>query len=845
MRKLKAALKGQKPQSSPPFVPAASASASAPAPSPGIILRTDPSSPALAPAPTLGFPDGIKVWHDCVDATIDVCFVHGFAGNRDTTWTATGHPAPWPQTLLPQKMDRARIMTFGYDAYAIHRSQVSANRLLDHATNLLNDLAGERAAGAASRPVLFVAHSLGGLVCKETILLSRNHPEAHLRRLFDCVRGIVFLGTPHRGSWMADWARLPAAALGVVKSTNTSLLRVLQTDDQFLESIQNRFLEMVRGLENGNRSIKCTCFVEELPLPTVGKVVSKESATFPGYTSLSIHANHRDMARFVSVDDTGFKRITWELLRWRDEAMTAGPSHQQPSTSSWQLQPPIQQPSIEGYPTAESLPSLQGLASEPSLVHATQGSPDPQDAQRAQPGNVPPTIVSAPDLTQATGISSFVDLPSSSPTSEVDQILQVQSSSTSLTAPSPAASPPAVLGSNSIGSLRVEGQNNLGMMRIDGKGNVGQVQGSIFHFYGVQDLTKHMSGMQLPTETDPAGTAPSPEELSLIQRLSTVSCVFCDVCKQGIVYYADAFLCMKCNTTICQTCHCDRCHAPRAFLDNVYGCRTCKSTHSAVQFLCEACFTSENEDNMRHKLEHSFAKCRMQYGPNLPDNHVKPYYCESCEQWLSEGEQLPHTHADAPDVNLASYNQGLVSRQPDYLCMVSPYQKDFYRLYNYRTCDKAKYVQELTQYPDPPRQLQRLIKCKQCLAALAFRKTATICLRSGCKLWIYCASCTDAERIDHRHVGSMYKVVIRKSTQNPLQDASGRHLNFTCFQCKKVLGPLNFSGLCCGVCKKLSLCMGCINAINAGGPPELPERLQHTIGQAVCKSDQWSLFFRY
>jgi hypothetical protein len=68
---------------------------------------------------------------------------------------------------------------------------------------------------------------------------------------------------------------------------------------------------------------------------------------------------------------------------------------------------------------------------------------------------------------------------------------------------------------------------------------------------------------------------------------------------------------------------------------------------------------------------------------------------------------------------------------------------------------------------------------------------------------------------------------------------------FVVTDCTTVLGPLNFSGLCCGVCKKLSLCMGCINAINAGGPPELPERLQHTIGQAVCKSDQWSLFFRY
>jgi hypothetical protein len=36
---------------------------------------------------------------------------------------------------------------------------------------------------------------------------------------------------------MADWAKLPAAALGLVKSTNKSLLEILEMDDQFLDSI--------------------------------------------------------------------------------------------------------------------------------------------------------------------------------------------------------------------------------------------------------------------------------------------------------------------------------------------------------------------------------------------------------------------------------------------------------------------------------------------------------------------------------------------------------------------------------------------------------------------------------
>lgn len=174
----------------------------------------------------------------------------------------------------------------------MQKSVASSIRLIDHATNLLNDLTTERASSSASsRYIIFVAHSLGGLVCKEAILLSRNHPEDHLRSIFNFCKGIIFIGTPHKGSWMANWAKLPASALGLIKSTNASLLKVLQTDDQLLESIQNRFLEIVRVLESTNRPLRVTCFVEELPLPGIGRVVTKESAAFPGYTALTIHAD--------------------------------------------------------------------------------------------------------------------------------------------------------------------------------------------------------------------------------------------------------------------------------------------------------------------------------------------------------------------------------------------------------------------------------------------------------------------------------------------------------------------------------------------------------------------------
>ncbi|KAL6409349.1 hypothetical protein AUP68_05722 [Ilyonectria robusta] len=296
-----------------------------------------PLQSILAPA----FPDGVEVLHDCPDATIDICFVHGLSGNRVGTWTAKGQSKPWPETLLPLKLSRARILTYGYDAYIVRKPVASTNGLIDHATNLLNDLTTERArSNASSRTLVFIAHSLGGLVCKDAILLSRNNPEPHLRGIFDCTKGIIFLGTPHRGSWMTDWARIPASALGIVKSINKSLLKILETDDTYLQSVHDRFWSMVREQQQAGRDLEFTCFFEELPLSGVGKVVSKDSATLESYNAISIHANHRNMVKFSSVDDNGFKRLLGELIRWESQIRDSAISQPTRSIEEAQVKKP-------------------------------------------------------------------------------------------------------------------------------------------------------------------------------------------------------------------------------------------------------------------------------------------------------------------------------------------------------------------------------------------------------------------------------------------------------------------------------------------------------------------------
>ncbi|KAF2497385.1 hypothetical protein BU16DRAFT_457660 [Lophium mytilinum] len=276
------------------------------------------------------FPSGIKLLHASENSVVDIIFVHGLTGDREKTWTAKGAASPWPHTLLAAKVPNTRILTFGYDAYVSDwKGMVSKNRIGNHAMNLLS---------ADTRPIIFVCHSLGGLVCEDALVQAGQRPEDHLRSILHSTHGIVFLGTPHHGSGLAQWAEQIARSIGVLKQTNPEIIAVLKRDSEVLARIQDGFHTMIRSRsKEGLRPIEITCFYEELPLPSIGEVVPRHSAILPGYIPIGIRSNHMDMTKFESEDDPGFTAVAGELSRWAKDvawhadatSTTAALSHQQ------------------------------------------------------------------------------------------------------------------------------------------------------------------------------------------------------------------------------------------------------------------------------------------------------------------------------------------------------------------------------------------------------------------------------------------------------------------------------------------------------------------------------------
>lgn len=221
----------------------------------------------------------------------------------------------WPYDLLPQLLPQARIFTWGYDVKVQNLfSSVSKATVFQHAETLLMDIATLRSPTAdTKRPIIFIAHSLGGIVVKEALSLSRTE-STFLKNVLPATAGVCFLGTPHRGSKTASVGKIAYGMSRVLaaQDPNMNILRALEVQSEVLERVGRTFSQIL-----AEGKLKVHSFREELK--TKGTmVVDAFSATLdhPAESRGSIHANHREMARFSGLDDVGFRRVSAILLTW-------------------------------------------------------------------------------------------------------------------------------------------------------------------------------------------------------------------------------------------------------------------------------------------------------------------------------------------------------------------------------------------------------------------------------------------------------------------------------------------------------------------------------------------------
>ncbi|KAF2834612.1 hypothetical protein M501DRAFT_943685, partial [Patellaria atrata CBS 101060] len=218
----------------------------------------------------------------------------------------------WLKDLLPSRLPNpARVMLFGYNASpAVGAGAVN---LKDYAEKLLISLTIKRAE-KPTRPIVFICHSMGGLVVKQ---VRRKHAKLNVdyKYIAESTRLLVFFSTPHRGGNYATVGEFVVALFRTASNgPKNDLITLLKRESQGATNLH----EMSRHMA-GNKLLMIS-FYEENTTKLFGRqIVDKSSATLnlPGNieTQVPIAADHSTICKFSSYQDRDCELVISTIAR--------------------------------------------------------------------------------------------------------------------------------------------------------------------------------------------------------------------------------------------------------------------------------------------------------------------------------------------------------------------------------------------------------------------------------------------------------------------------------------------------------------------------------------------------
>ncbi|KAL1880762.1 hypothetical protein Daus18300_001376 [Diaporthe australafricana] len=296
----------------------------------------------------------------------DLILVHGLGGSWMKTWS-WNHDVNifWPAWLRSDDvLSRLRVFSFGYNANYLGSKNSSG--ILDFAKTLLFNMDGysDDSGTIGQYPIIFVAHSMGGLVVKQAFILGLMNDT--YAAMISQVFGIIFLSTPHKGS---NFARVLNNILSVsVVSSSKTYVAELNSESPTLKHINEQFRLVVKDLQ-------IVSFYETHTTRIAGSsvmAVDQDSGVlgYPTETSVPMEADHHQVSKFASPNDPKYTALTNALRPWvlrlTPKGYEAYPS--EAVVSNEQRQPGSYQDKLKGLGEASHIISkILGIQEPPGL----------------------------------------------------------------------------------------------------------------------------------------------------------------------------------------------------------------------------------------------------------------------------------------------------------------------------------------------------------------------------------------------------------------------------------------------------------------------------------------------
>ncbi|KAF8539938.1 hypothetical protein BDD12DRAFT_980660 [Trichophaea hybrida] len=249
----------------------------------------------------------------------DVVAVTGLAGHAFGSWRSRETHQMWLKDFLPQDIKNVRIMTYGYDSSLVGSGR-GDTRLVDYRRNFIQQLENARSM-VESRPIIFLGHSLGGILILQSLVESNRNP--HHKLILDSTRGILLFGTPHQGLRTDELEEMVDIDSGGQRS---NLIMQLKEGSEFLE---NQKEDLIRIWEGFQRNV--FSFYETVKTPSVTKsesgrfardgeevqMVQRFSAQLfiPSEHRIAVRKNHTDMVKFATPVDVTYRTVVRHMKR--------------------------------------------------------------------------------------------------------------------------------------------------------------------------------------------------------------------------------------------------------------------------------------------------------------------------------------------------------------------------------------------------------------------------------------------------------------------------------------------------------------------------------------------------